>query len=588
MRPVLFGAAAAATTLLALLAIWLPALPAGHDTPMHAFTAAVLANPERFEPWLRTGFAPTSQTFVYLAAALGAWGPELAVRLARTVVLAAFVLGGWWHDRRTGGTVGLSTAAAPLLSQTFASAMGFDNFVVGLAFGFAALAAARSAVQTGRVGASVAAAALLVGTASGHAVVCAILGGWLVVEALLAQTDRWRRLLRTALLGLPAAVYAAASLYVSYASQVAHVGAEGLHTQRMPLLDQLAAFGSMSLAPDRWWGWLAWAGIALGALAARPRLGLWMAAAGSYWVGLYLLFPYHGAGWAFAQPRISILAALVATASLGLPARAGPSRVLSAVAIVPLVLAAGLSMRAAVDQGAMTADAAAELGRGPAGRALVVAWQVPSVGAHGAIEPTLWAFAWALMEGGATSSLQANNAGIHAIVLQPPADQWPPMPPQYISRSLHCAINPQCQSEPARLVDRIAVQSLAYDTALITGLPEDAAARLVARGMIRLAPGRFVPQASHVVLNVAESSRPTAVTVRYVLPDTLGPIAGGCVAAGNTPLPPAMGPLVAGPGMLEVLAHAGPDCASPVARELARVPLDLPAGAGAEVTVPVR
>lgn len=569
---------------LALAWTWLPQWPVGHDTPTHALGAAALANPAAFGAWLVPGFAPTSQGFVYLAAAFGWAGPTTAVRFARTAVLGLMVLAGLIHDRRAGVRLGPATLFAPLLSTTFAAFMGFDNFVLGLGLGSLAIALVRRACDHGGAGRAAVAALALGATAMGHAIIAALVGLWLLLEALALPGRPLRRALHTVAIGLPGAAYTAWALWVSLAAQSAAGTVDGLGTQRLDVLDQLVAFGSMSLGPDRAWGWLGWLALALAAVGAgRPTGVAWTGAAA--FGTLYLAFPYHGLGWAFAQPRVAILAALVVSVSLR-PMPAGRRTVALGGMIAGLVSATlALNLIAAVDQGRLTGQAVAELGQGPAGRTMVVNWAVPALGDHGAIEPTLWAGLWPLTAGGATPSMAAFNPGIHAVLLNPPPAQWPPVPPQYISRSLRCDVNPACAQEPARLADRIAVQGLAYDTVLVVGAPPGVGQRLLERGMRQLAPGRFVAQPTLLRLRQQEPERPTALTVRVLLPDTLGPIGGGCVPAGDTPLPAELTGLVAGPAVVEVIAHRGATCDTPPLGQVGWIEVAL--GATGEVVVPV-
>ncbi|MBN1946217.1 MAG: hypothetical protein JW797_11110 [Bradymonadales bacterium] len=534
----------------ALVAIWWPPYTPGQDTPHHLFFAQVVATPERFAADYRVVFAPTSQGFVYLAALFQPLGLVVAGKLVRTVGLALLLVAYWVLGRAAGEgrSPGLLFGAA--VSCSFFHGMGFENFALALPLGLLAVGLTGSAARVGGAIRWVLVGLVMALVAVGHAVLAGMVGVELLLVVLLVAPGslRWRRLGGLLAAGAPAALYSALCVWISASAQVDRGITEGLGRQRLPLGEQLAnvvqcSFGgysgfgglvvcaALALALAQWVG-------RKSALSSRHRLARRVALATVVlWGLIYLVTPFHGAGWAYAQPRVLALAIFAPLGLIGWGRWRFGMLALTAVSVLLFLATSAISQREA---GEAIAAQVSRFGDGPVGNAMAVTLDPGSPPTSRHIGALSGSELYAVAQGGAVPHVQAANPAIHTVLALRQPSEWPPHPPLFIFRSIDCRFNPDCAEAALVLAERIAVQGLRYDTVFLVGGPQLFRDALVSRGYGRTASDRFVPRPAELRLAFegTEGLEDQLLLVRAGYPGGLG-----WFAAAQRPPGPVTGPL---------------------------------------------
>jgi hypothetical protein len=538
-----------------LTAIWLPAIPCGTDTPTHIAHAVLLAHPERVAGLAETNFALTSQLFVRLVAPVTlVVPPVVAAKLALSALLLGLTAAAVAITRFARGDDGPGAYVAPAAAVgSFHAMMGFDNFALGVVLGALFAPAMGRAPVAPRRAVGVAALGLL--AAHAHIIAFGMCAVWAVIAVAAVATgarDRLREGLRMALALAPGALFALGTVVATWAAQDERGVTEGLGIQRLGLGDQLA---QLVVMPFGAWSELgiplALVCIAL-VVATAPRL---LAASLAGWLALWFLVPFHMPGWAYAQPRLVVPLVLLPAFTAGWGRWPRMTRPL----VVALSLLASLGTLAAqLPVASAVRDAVAALGDAPPGRTMTVRTALAPPGAPRWSEPLLHADEWVLLRGGLTADAAALQPVIHSLL--PVHGAWPDAPPAFIWRSLVCDTPAACARARETLLDRVAVQGLAYDTVLVVPPdPRDHEA-LVARGYAAQAEARFAPRPA--AIDIAVAGVPPAngrLRIEVAYPQTIGVFAGGelAVAAGLPVAVPRIAPVPAGP--CEVRAWFAPD-----------------------------
>jgi hypothetical protein len=511
----------------ALLAIWIPPWPVGTDTPTHIAHAALLAHPDRAAELLSRSFALTSQLFVVLAAPLTRlFELSVAARVALSALLLVSMLCAW----SLGRSGGVQRPPGPFFAAVagtsgFMAVMGFDNFSLGAALGCLLLPAARVWLRSRRNAHLLGLVLLAVLVAYAHIIAFGMSALWTV--AAVALLDHRRSGIRTGIAEatrvaaamIPAGVFAVASVYMTYTAQAERGVTEGLGVQRLAPLVQLEQLASLPFAASTPFG-VALTAVGV-ALLAQSNARLWLLVA--MFVPLYLLVPWHMPGWAFAQPRVVIPLVMLPLFVVGW------GRFPRAALVVVCVVASAIpliGLRATLPVSRSVADAVAAMGEAPPGRTMTVRLTNGATPRLRWAEPLLHVDDWVLAFGGATPSAVDLQPFIHSLL--PQQAQWPPAPPMYFYRSLDCSINPNCSSAPALMVDRVALQGLAFETVLV--VPPDAAftAALQRRGYTQLSAARLRPNPASLRIEIPPDSERAlggGLLVSISYPQTLGTIA---------------------------------------------------------------
>lgn len=534
-----FWTAAGVLAVLALAAIWWPAHPVGTDLPTHLLFANVLWHPERFEGLFATHYAPTAQLWVRLVAPLSGLGTALAAKIGLTVLAGLTVAGYFAVGRALGERRPLGLLFGLAATQSFSVAMGFTNFALAFAIGLFAVSLAvrgwegeRPARGGGRRRWYGGAGFALLLCAHAHVIVAGMVGAFIAVLGA-SWRSKWntRRFLYTLGACTPAGLFSIAVAWQARAGYQAAEVAEGLSVQRRPLTEVITGIASGSFGGFSALGGLVLLALVI-ALAGRACERAWrlpLALVLGVFGALYLVVPYHGEGWAYAQPRVLI-------PFIFLPAAFADTgrwpRLALATAFLAGALHLGVSAAEHHRQGDILAAQLAAFGERPPGRAMEVVLD-PGSTVHRDVEPLLHAAHIALTHGGTTPLLPTYSPMIHSVHALPPPgrEAEPPHVPLFIFRSFDCALNPQCATAPDALAQRVAAQGGAFHTILVIGGDETWDARFAARGVIHPDPSapasrRVVPARATVSLTPPPEAAARQLIVRAGYPDGLGWIAG--------------------------------------------------------------
>ncbi len=581
-----YSVAAAALGVLALACIWSPAAVPGTDLPSHAFFAAVLHDPGRWTGLVETNVPLTSQCFVWLTAALAGFGLDPAIRLALTLVAGATAGGFFAIGRELGDRRPLGLLFGIAATQTFYSAMGFANFAVAITCGLFAVAQALRAFRVRRPTSWIALAGWLLLTAYAHVIVAGMFGLHVLLLAALhpAAGNPLRRTGSAILAGVPAGAYALWVAGVAQAGYAAGGLSAGLSIQRLEWTEQLTGIGTLAFGGFTSLGPLVVlalfacvcqrAGFGEGRCGGRAVLavsGLWL-------VG-YFGIPFHGLGWAYAQPRMLVPAVVVAGAWTGWGARPRVTLWLTT-GVIAAYLASTLA--GLLPAGDRVANAIAALGDEPPGRAMEVVIDAGAVPTNRHITPLLHVAKYALANGGTSNHLPAFSAAIHSVRDVGFGDDSPTAPPLFVYRFLDCEQNPNCERQRVLLRQRIVAEGLRFDSALVVGA--DAAQRAMLRdcGYVQRGLDHFAPRPADAMV---ETTPPEAATRRTMVVRAGWPGGFGWIAGASRP-PGAVdgfesipvGPLPACAVVLEVTLERGEGDSDGDEQVLLRDRIELPAG----------
>ncbi len=530
--PTAFAAALVAVCAAALAVVWLPDLPPGTDTPTHLLFAARIAAGDAGGDWLTWHLPATAQGFVLLTAAFACVTPlAVAAKLALTVTVGATTAAAWWLGRAF-ERVPLGTLLAPAAALGFGYAMGFLNFQLAVAGGLTVLAAGVRAARDGGGARWALTGALLTATAWLHVIVAGMFGVQLALTALVCapREHRARRLGALAAAAAPAALYSLFVVARVAGIESADPAADGVGARGVPFADTLLNIARTSYGPYASLAWTAVAATLVGAvLAARHtdgrRLLVPLTLAG--WGLAYLIVPFHLTGWAYAAPRLLVMALFVPAAL----AAAGPRPVwtlggLTAAGLVTLIstLGTAVPLGDVVDGQARAVSASA-----PAGNTLGLRLRGGEDPAWPYIQPLLHVDDYALLSGGASAAQAHNNPWMHAVLHGPAATaDFSTTPAEFIYRALDCSTNPACEHERAVLEDRVAVAGLRYDSVVVVAQDVEFAGTLADRGYEQAAISRWSPRPRTITLDVTfpDTTDPFPIVARAGYPETIGWFAG--------------------------------------------------------------
>lgn len=602
--PVAYGAVVAALAALALVAIWAPAVPAGTDLPTHLYFARAVAAPESFGGLVEVHYPPTAQLWVWLVAPLTGFGPVLAARVGLTFLASVVAFGFWAVGRASGDRRPLALLFGLAATQSWFGAMGFVDFVLGGAIGLVALAFGLRAWRAGGGRWYAALAATMLLSAHAHVMAAGLVGLHVALLALLwPGGERARRVAATVASLAPAGVFSLVVAWAARSSYEAEV-AVGLSTQRLALPEALRNVWATSFGGFASYGvvvLLAGAACAVAWARSDRRRWLPLGVATLVWAAAYAVVPYHGWGWAYAQPRVLWCGVFATLALVGWGPRPRLTLwVIGALAGVHLsssALGAAAAGRALAEQlegfRAVAADADAA-GVAP-GRTMEVVLG-PGVAAHAGVQPLLHAGKYALFNGGVSPLLPPHSPSIHSV--RAATAEFPPHTPMFVYRALECSDAAECARAARTLQQRVAVQGLRFDTVTLVGTsaaqaeaPNGAGAwshAMREAGYEALAPAiwRPRPAALRIALEPPPEGVERALIVRVGYPDGFGWVTGARRAAGPTrPAPEALTlqPLPAGEMVLELALAPSPT--DPTERVVWRGAIDLEPGV--ETTIEV-
>lgn len=552
----------------ALLAIWVPPVPAGLDVPLHMLSADVLAHPAQYEGRFAPHLALTSQGFVWLMVPFAPLGAVVACKIAQTLLVAAYALAFGRAAWLAAPPDARARPSAPLLAIPlalgFVHALGFLNFALAIpAFAMAvghAMRALREPRAWRAVGVWLAICAVLHIIAAAFAI--AQIGG----IALVAQArsgERPRRVAGAVIAALPAAAYViGVALHARTASGWQDV-ADQLGAVRLPIAEQIA-----HVLDGPWGGFSGLGGLLVVAtlvLAARAR---WsgdaerdrravLGASAAFWLAVYAALPWHAQGWAYAQPRVLVVGFGVAVLLGVWGEKAGRLLIVSTIFGLAYLLSWGDGAHRAGRQ----VEAVVEgFGEANAGTMTIATLAAPAVPSSRHVTPWLHSGAHAIRTGAANNDRYRFNPAIHSAR---PAALDPALGapfPQFVFHALEDAGEAR-SAVVADVVDRIAERARRWDSVVVVGVSEDMLERLRARGLRPVEGSAELGSAPSAILALdAAALRVTLLPVhdaplalRLGYADTLGWFDGRGGPAPSGPIEILFERLPAGPLRVEVL-----------------------------------
>ncbi|MCB9506654.1 MAG: hypothetical protein H6698_06575 [Myxococcales bacterium] len=565
-------AAAGVTFAAAAVRLAAPSAFPSQDFPGHLAALRLWVEPTAGAGLIEPNVPPTGQAFyavgwlfAELFDALGvpsaAGAVELGGRAALLVGLAVGVLGAVAVARE------LPRASAPLAAATMAAAysgwvatMGFANYLVAFAVGIAGLGMWLRGAGRREHSRALAGAAVLVLGVTGH-----VLGGGIPVAiatviALVGGRQMPRRAQLLLVLPIGVGLALSAATYVAGASVAT---AETLQaTVRAPTIDVLRDL--------LWCGFVSHSDLAVaGALAiafaffAPPRpldrdatgrvLEVGTQAATYAGAVLYLALPLHGAGLAFAAPRVvGPLLVVAALASRSRPAVA---------ALATLALAAGslVALPGTLAWGERIAAVREAFGppRADFTFAVLVDDGARIAAPYASLEIGVASYAGGV--GAAAFSVNPLRDGsliTERALAERPSGRLFAVEPGCAPRGLD---GDACERWAAGLGERVAIDALAWDSVVATGAPSAFGAALARRGYEPVADARWIPRPASLELHVPSTlagaalvqvSTPAGAVAQA--PVVAGPVEGRAVAS-LAPLPAGTCTLVVGRPDGEVL-----------------------------------
>jgi hypothetical protein len=578
-----------ATALPALLFSPLPT----QDGPQHAFTAyafARLGDPGlRFGEYLNPHFPLSSQGWVFLVIGLDTVMPfEMAERVSSALMLALFPLCGAVYARMTGRAALPIAAMLALTAYGWILAMGFYNFLLGLALVPLAVGwvekrlAPRSPPQDPHTPPTphptlAGLAPMMLALAWFHLVAAVLAGALMLLVALAREEGRLTSAARVVGFSLPAAGYAVWSGTRHLATNVNVGFVTEVEPVFLPWGERFegligAGPGGLSLPTGAILGGACLL-VALMTLArpSVPRVRRLFVLFGLALTAAYLLAPLHAARWAFLSPRF-LFGATFVFALAAVPPRRSPRWTAAAVllALAGLAGATGALSRlhAEIEPVGLAID---RMPHAAGNTLLSLEFADHSEGATDP-EPTLHLPVRALIgRGGVTPYLFAFNAAVHSVVFrEDPVTMVGPAPGSYVRRGFRCGdLAPvACMSHLVGLSDRIAWYGLRWVELVTLHTPVLLEARLRERGYRLLFDEDEVqlwlarPSALQVELALPREPLPGTLVVRVGYIGATGWVDGVAMPPGTVPpeeLDVTFEPLLVGPVDLEVFLDSNGD-----------------------------
>ncbi len=502
------------------------------DLPYHMLFAEVHANPEAFAGWWTPNNGLTGQGLLWVVRPFLGGGTLFAARCGISVVavagFAAFALAWRCFDGPRSPAV---LAAGPVFVG-FLLAMGFVNFLFGLAAGVAAVGLTHAARRHGTLAMWLAASGLLLVATVLHVVagLMACVQAGLVVLVMHGRGSK-ASIGRIAAAATPAVAYAAVTLWIAFDDYVAVGMVERTPPTRLPLVEQAQNVVATAFGGYTNLGLLAVATIAaILAGTPRERRPLLWATVGAWALG-YAIIPFHGLGWAFAQPR-PLIAGFAFAAILG--GRLPRWRVQLGIAATAGVLYTLSWCAGAHGTGARVARAVEEFGDAAPGVTTVAPIDPMRSPYNAWVDAGRHVGAYAVLNGGTTNGLTAFSSTVHGARPVEPPGGFGTRLPQDLGVMFDCELWADCAVAARDVTDRIALAATTLDSVVVVGFPEDVADRLVARGFSAL-PGatplaeatsgtviRLAPTTLDVVFDGGDALVSAAVEVRVGLEGPIG------------------------------------------------------------------
>jgi len=516
--------------LLALLVIWLPALPPSADIPGHMLGVMVHAHPERFQGLLQPNYPLTAWGFVAPTLVFTSiFDPVTAARLVLTLFAALSGIAAWLLAERAGSNRSLAVTAAPLLVLGWPWAMGFWNYLGAMSLGLVAVGLWLRLPAGWGVRALV--SSLLLVAAIGHlpgALVCA---AWGLFMHLAQRTPRAWLPEWTVMLG-PGLVLGAVVATPSGETANLH-GFQHAGWHWSPLMQRVEEF--FTLAVDGYSPLAAWvcaaALLTLGVQVwhdhGRSEVTVRFARVALLGTGLgfvaFMVLPLNVPDWAYLSPRI--LPPVVLTGLLFQSVTSIGRRVAGLLLSLAICASLTITLGNAVREGDHAAELLGSLPSSPPGTVYSAIIGIDSGGyTPRYVVPSRGLMSYVQAVGGAGPGAFAHYPAKDIMVyaadvttLFPPGNPWREW-------SSECLQDMACLN-PIRWADEIAIEALPWQTAFVGGATPELRQRLMERGYVAETSTIWHSRAAELQVDLfdrPDSVNAATLVVQVVWPATVG------------------------------------------------------------------
>lgn len=452
--------------------------PPGQDAPPHIVSAAIMSAPEAYSAYYAVNWAPTAQAFEALTIVFHTFLPLFWAAKLTIIVFCGLLCGACAViARRLGGEPTLGLALGAAYGIGWIAAMGFYNFIAGLALGMvaAALIFCSECRPRHRLGAAV----LFVGAAWAHIIAAALVAGFVLAARVLAGGIS--RLGKT--LVHDVTTLAPASGFIAYFTALAVSSAQD--SGRIESVESVSArwlahsfdttFGGFSPT-----GWLLAAGVLVAICfaernARNTRIVALIAASTCVLIAL----PLHAIGWHFAKPR----PAFFVFVALPMLLRFRPGGRVVLLLTIGAAVSASISALGNIREGRRIADGLAMYPSGDAGLVLEANFRPePTVAAGPGIRSAIGLPHYATLGGGALPGAFATNPRGHSLSFVGGMALFPNTPFLSMVVPRSCREDAECYRSDAWRGDVLSVVGGHWDSIALVDPPRGVLERLEARG----------------------------------------------------------------------------------------------------------
>ncbi|MFT4703238.1 MAG: hypothetical protein ACI81R_000927 [Bradymonadia bacterium] len=476
-----YWAACAIVAVVALLAIWGVIVPPGVDMPLHLVSADVLARPDIYADRFEPNLALTSQGFVWLSALFIRMGADLIVagKCSLSVWIFATMGSAYLGGRLAGQTRPIAAVVGAGMIATFIISMGFVNFAFAIPGALIMSGAASAALRGERAHwATVAVIGLL--TAVAHIIVAAFALLHIAWQAVIEPGERSRikDLAVTVGAGIPAGLTV---LFLAWRARSDFESvAEGLGAQRLSAADQVTNWVALSWGGFTSLGVLVCIAVLISVLKSASSARWRVAATMAFWTLVYIALPFHGEGWAYAQPRALVFVWFVPLLWVPWSGLARRQLWLTTAAVVVTI---GGWASGAAPSAWQIADIRLGFGPANAGVTTIATLEGGTLDTCEYVSPLQHAGAYALPSGARTEDRFLFNPTIHSMRPVAPEGGWPESLPQFLfAAHQHCEGPEACLQASIDVADRVAVGGLSRPSVVIVAPDEAQVQRLIQRG----------------------------------------------------------------------------------------------------------
>lgn len=524
--------------LLAVVVIWLPALPPSADIPGHILGVMVHAQPERFQGLLQPNYPLTAWGFVAPTLVFTSLvDPITAARLVLTLFAALSGVAAWLLAGRAGSNRSLAVTAAPLLVLGWGWAMGFWNYLGALSLGL--LAVGLWLRQPAGWGVRAVASALLLIAAIGHlpgALVCA---AWGLFMQLAQRTPRawlseWSVMLGPGLVFL--AVVASPSGETANLHGFEHAGWHWSPVgQRVEEFFTLAVDGYSPLAAWVCLAALLMLGIQVWKDIERSDVAVRFARVALIGSGLgfvsFMVLPLNVPDWAYLSPRI--LPPVVLTGLLFQSVTSIGRRVAGLVLSLAVCASLTITLGNAVREGDHAAALLGALPSSPPGTVYSAIIGIDSGGyTPRYVVPSRGLMSYVQAVGGAGPGAFAHYPAKDIMVYAADVTTLFPSGNPWREWSTECLRDTDCMN-PIRWADEIAIEALPWQTAFVAGATPDMQRRLMERGYVSETSTIWHGRAAELQVDLFD--RADAVTSAPLLVQVMWPATVGAAWTASIP-----------------------------------------------------